>query len=135
MKPVVVTSGLFAVCLTALLGAAPSSSPVADTAMRGDRDAVRTLLKQGADVSAAQGDGMTALHWAADRGDAALAEMLVYAGANVGAVTRIGQYTPLHLASKTGSTAVVQTLLKAGADPSARATTTGVTPLHLAAAS
>ena len=33
---------------------------------------MRTLLKQGSDVNAAQGDGMTALHWAAQRGDAEL---------------------------------------------------------------
>ena len=120
--------------LSALLTAA-SSSPVADSAMRGDRDGLRDLLKQGADVGAAQGDGMTALHWAAERGDAAMADMLVYAGANVSAVTRIGQYTPLHLASRTGSRAVVAALLKAGADPSVRSTTTGVTALHLAASS
>src|SRR5437868_5512733 len=74
---------LSAVALSVVLGAVPSPSPVADAAMKGDRDAVRALLKQGADVSAAQGDGMTALHWAADRGDAATAEMLIYAGANV----------------------------------------------------
>src|SRR5438552_11001203 len=96
-----------ALCMTALLAAARSGSPVADTAMRGDRDALRDLLKQGGDVNAPQGDGMTALHWAAERGDAAMAEMLAYAGANVAAVTRIGQYTPLHLASKSGSAAVV----------------------------
>ena len=119
----------------ALVGAATSSSPVADAAMRGDRDAVRTLLKQGADVSAAQGDGMTALHHAAERGDVAMVEMLVYAGANVGATTRIGQYTPLHIASQSGSAAVVRALLKAGATATARTTTTGVTPLHLAASS
>ena len=124
-----------AVWLTALVGAAPANSPVADAAMRGDREAVRALLKQGADVSAPHGDGMTALHWAAERGDAATAEMLIYAGANVAAVTRIGQYTPLHLASEAGSAPVAQALLKAGADPSARTTNTGVTPLHLAAAS
>jgi ankyrin repeat protein len=123
------------VCMTALVGAAPGSSPVADTAMRGDRDALRALLKQGADVSAAQGDGMTALHWAAERGDAAMAQMLLYAGANVAAVTRIGQYTPLHLASKAGSAPVVQALLKAGANPASRAITTGATALHLAASS
>jgi len=127
-------TGVIALCLTALLGAAPSSSPVADAAMRGDLDAVRALLKQGADVSAGQGDGMTALHHAAVRGDAAMVEMLVYAGANVGAMTRIGQYTPLHVASQSGNAAVVQALLNAGANASARTTTTGVTPLHLAAA-
>ena len=123
-----------ALSLTALVGAAPASSPVADAAMRGDREAARTLLKQGADVGAAHGDGMTALHWAAERGDAEMAEMLLYAGANVAAVTRIGQYTPLHLASHTGSVPVVQALLKAGANVTARTTTTAVTPLHLAAA-
>src|SRR5262245_44466227 len=122
-----------ALLMSSILGAAASSSPVADSAMRGDKDALRDLLKQGADVGAAQGDGMTALHWAAERGDAAMAEMLVYAGANVAAVTRIGQYTPLQLASRSGSAAVVAALLKAGADPSARSTTTGVTALHLAA--
>jgi uncharacterized protein len=122
-----------AISLTTLLGAAPSSSPVADAAMKGDRDTVRTLLKQGADVGAAQGDGMTPLHWAAERGDAPLAEMLIYAGANVSSVTRIGQYTPLHLASRSGSVAVARALLAAGADADARATTTGATPLHMAA--
>ena len=92
------------------LGAAQSSSPLADAAMRGDKAAVSTLIKQGVDVGAAQGDGMTALHWAAERGDAEMAEMLVYAGANVSAVTRIGLYTPLHLAAKAGNAAVAKVL-------------------------
>src|SRR5438094_4707954 len=123
-----------AVVMTALLGAASTTTPVADAAMRGDRDAVRALLKQGADVGAARGDGMTALHFAADRGDLETTEMLLYAGANVAAVTRIGQYTPLHLAAQTGSAPVVRALLKGGADVSARTTTTHVTAMHLAAA-
>ena len=55
--------------LTAVVGAAPGGSSVADAAMRGDRAAVRTLLKQGADANAGRGDGMTALHFAAERGD------------------------------------------------------------------
>ena len=132
MKRRFISSVTFAIGLSALLTAA-SSSPVADAAMKGDRDALRTLLKQGADVSGAQGDGMSALHYAAERGDAEMTDMLVYAGANVSATTRIGQYTPLHLASQAGSAAVVQALVKAGANVSARTTTTGVTPLHLAA--
>jgi len=135
MKRLLGISACGALLMTAWLGAAPSSSPVADAASKGDRDAVRTLLKQGADVSAAKGDGMTALHFAADRGDVAMTEMLVYAGANVAAVTRIGHYTPLHLASRAGNAAVAQALVKAGADVSARTTTSGVTPLHLAAVS
>jgi len=133
MKRRFVSSTAIAVGLSAILAAA-SSSPVADAAMKGDRETLRALLKQGADVSGAQGDGMSALHYAAERGDVEMTEMLVYAGANVGATTRIGQYTPLHLASQSGSAAVVQALVKSGASVSARTTTTGVTPLHLAAA-
>src|SRR5262245_1538982 len=128
-------SGVLALTMTVALGAANTTAPVADSAMKGDRDGVRALLKQGADVSAAQGDGMTPLHWAAERGDAQMADMLLYAGANVTAVTRIGQYTPLHLASRSGSATVILALVKAGADVKARATTSGATPLHLAAAS
>ena len=71
--------------------------------MRGDREAVKALLKQAADVNAAQGDGMTALHWAAMNGDAELAQMLMVAGANVKATTRLGSYTPLYIASQQGN--------------------------------
>src|ERR1700755_2807750 len=90
------------VLLTTALSAAPpeSASPVADAAMRGDTAAVRTLVKQGGDVNAAQGDGMTPLHWAASHGDADLTAVLLYAGANFRATTRLGGYTPLHLASQ-----------------------------------
>jgi len=124
-----------ALLTTAWLAAAPSATPVADAAMRGDRDAVRALLKQGADVGAAHGDGMTPLHWAAEHGDVDLAAMLIYAGANVAAVTRIGEYTPLHLASRAASVPVVEVLLTAGASVAAKTAPSGVTPLHLAAAS
>jgi ankyrin repeat protein len=100
--------------------------------MAGDAAAVRKLVQQGAGVNVAQGDGMTALHWAARRGNIDMANLLLRAKANVKAVTRIGEYTPLHVASEVGSAQVVLALLKAGADPKAVATT-GVTPLHLAA--
>ena len=122
-----------ALCV-AVLAAAPSDTPVADAARGGDGNAVRTLLQQGTDVNASHGDGMSALHWAAEHGDAEMAEILVYAGANVAAVTRIGQYTPLHVASNGGHAPVVDVLLAAGGDVTATTTTSGVTPLHLAAA-
>ncbi|MGE3189550.1 MAG: ankyrin repeat domain-containing protein, partial [Vicinamibacterales bacterium] len=118
-----------AVLLSAILQA--QATPVADAAMRGDVDQVQTLLREGGDVNQAGGDGTTALHWAAMRGDRALADMLLYAGANVGATTRLGAYTPLHLASRAGATGVVDALIGAGADVSAR-TTTGATALMLA---
>ena len=124
---------VIALVMTAALGAQQAASTVADAAARGDKTAIRDLLKQGADVNAAQGDGMSALHWAAERGDAELADLLIYGGANTGAVTRIGQYTPLHLAAKTGSPAVVKALIKAGADVNAKSNPSGATPVHLAA--
>jgi len=65
-----------AVAWTAWLTAAASSSVVADAAQAGDREAVRSLLKQAADVNASQPDGMTALHWAAMRNDVELATLL-----------------------------------------------------------
>jgi len=123
-----------AAALSTLLIAAPSTTPVADAAMRGDSAAVRTLLKDAADVNAAQGDGMTALHWASMHGDAATVQMLLYAGADVNAATRLGPYTPLSLAAKYGHAAVVEALLKAGASPKI-ATGSGATALMLAAAS
>jgi ankyrin repeat protein len=128
---------LAAVVISAIAVSAqgPVNAPVADAASRGDVTAVQALLRQGVDASAAQGDGMTALHWAADRGDAAMAEMLVHAGANVSAATRLGEYTPLHLASRAGHAAVAQVLLAAGASVSAKTTPGGTTPLHLAAES
>jgi ankyrin repeat protein len=126
---------LGALAITLLLsGATPPESPVADAAMRGDVERVRSLLREGADVDAAQGDGMTALHWAAERGDVDLADVLLDAGANVAAVTRLGDYAPLHLASKRGHARVVERLLEAGADPETRTSSGGVAPLHLAAA-
>src|SRR3982750_1912071 len=93
-----------------------AESPVADAASRGDREAVKTLLKSAADVNAAQGDGMTALHWGAMNGGCDPAQMLIVAGANVKATTRLGAYTPLYLASQQGHGKVIQALIKAGGD-------------------
>jgi ankyrin repeat protein len=123
-----------ALLLSALVNAAPGTTSVADAAQRGDKDAVLALLKQAADVNGAQGDGMTALHWAAMKDDADLAQTLLYAGANVKATTRIGNYTPLILAAKSGYASVMAPLIKAGADVNGK-TANGTTPLMLAAAS
>ena len=111
---------------------APSVSPVADAAQRGDEVAVRLLLDQGADAQSAHADGMTGLHWAAQRDFVEIAELLIDAGANTDAVTRIGHHTPLHVASTNGHAEMVRVLLEAGCDATSR-TFNGTTPLHLAA--
>ena len=68
-------------------------------------------------------------------GDVDLAQMLIYAGANVRATTRLGGYTPLLSGEPATATAkMIETLLKAGADPKTT-TPSGTTPLMLAAAS
>ena len=55
-------TALFAsVIVTATAARTVPPSPVADAAMRDDITTVRRLLKDGANASAAQGDGMTAL--------------------------------------------------------------------------
>jgi ankyrin repeat protein len=125
--------GAVVLAATAAFAGSAAAQVVAEAARRNDLRAVRALLTQGADVSAALGDGMTALHWAAAHGNAELAEVLVYAGARVSAVTRLGDYTALHLASKGGHAAAVRVLLRAGADAKAQTSTGGATPLHFAA--
>ena len=116
------------------LHAASEGTRVADAAMQADVAAVRALIVAGEDVNAAQGDGMTALHWAARRGETDMVRMLIAAGANVRATTRLGNYTPLLVASETGHAAAIELLVAAGADIKGT-TAGGVTPLMLASAS
>src|SRR5687768_11319917 len=116
-----------------LLITALPPSPIADAAMKGDLATVRALIGKGANVNDAHGDGMTALHWAAERGDSAMTAVLIRAKANAGATTRIGDYTPLHIAAKGGRGSIVKALLRAGSDAKAR-TASGATALHFAAA-
>ena len=124
--------GAFAVALSVMLAAA--TAPVADAAMKRDNATARALIKDGADVNAAQGDGMTALHWAARNGDAELTQVLLFAGANVKASTRLGGYTPLLMAAQHGHAAVIASLIAGGADAKS-ANALGTTALMLAASS
>ena len=128
----VVLTGFAAACLVALVSAAAGS--VADAARRGDKDAVKQLLESGADVNVATGDGMTALHWVALNGGVDLAKMLLFAGANVRATTRLGGYTPLLMAARNGDDAMIRVLLDGGANPT-EANGNGTTALMLAAVS
>lgn len=116
-----------------MIAALRPEAPVADAAERGDVQAVVRLIEEGGDINATQGDGMSALHWAAYNADAELAELLLGHGAAVEGRTRLGSYSPLHLAARSGRSEVVELLLAAGADPGATTTSRGAQALHFAA--
>lgn len=84
-----------------------------------DEAGVRALVKQHVDVNAQQGDGSTALHWAANLDNLAIADLLIRAGARVDAANDLGS-TPLHLACTNRSSPMVDRLLEAKANANAK---------------
>ncbi len=121
--------GLLAVAAT--LGASAADAQLLQAARNGDAVGVRELLGRDADVRARQGDGATALHWAAHLDDLETAGLLITAGADVDATNDLGA-TPLWVATTAGSAAMVARLLAARGDPNI-APDTGGTPLMIAA--
>ena len=77
---------LFALaCLPALSlqAAGPGeNSTLSESVQAGDRAAVEKLIQKGANVNAADPDGMTPLAWAARGGDVKLTAVLLQAGAS-----------------------------------------------------
>jgi ankyrin repeat protein len=84
-----------------------------------DEASVRALLKQHLDVNAQQGDGASALHWAANLDNVTIADLLIRAGARVDAANDLGS-VPLHLACTNRSAAMVDRLLEAKANANAK---------------
>ncbi len=104
--------------MTSLEAACAAESPLADAAETQQSARLAELLKQSADVNAAQADGMTALHWTVLHEDVAATSLLMDAGANPNARNEYG-VTPLSLACANGHEVLVVKLLEAGADPHA----------------
>jgi ankyrin repeat protein len=113
-------------------GSAPGVALI-DAVKQQDISATRAHIAAHADVNAAEADGFTALHWAAQRNNPELLNLLIAAGANVKASSRY-HITPLYLACNNGNAAMVERLLTAGADPN-EAALEGQTALMTAAAS
>lgn len=114
----------FLLCLYAAIAASPRSAaavrpPIVEAAKSGDKVTLRALLQKGANVNAGEGDGTTALHWAAYRDDLEAVEMLLKAGAKVNSANDLGA-TPLWAAAQNGSEAIVRRLLAAGANPNSK---------------
>lgn len=74
-------------------------------------------------------NGMSPLHWAADRGNAVVLQSLIKAGADVNAIDLEGQ-TPLHYAASCGHEGVVKYLLSQNA--ALLEDHCGLTPKHVA---
>jgi ankyrin repeat protein len=110
--------------------AAPPDRRLIEASRHADLNAVRTLLKASVDPNTPEQDGTTALHWAAQQNEPAIADLLISAGANAKAANRYG-VTPIYLAAATGSGDLIRKLLKAGANPEA-ALPEGDTPLMAA---
>jgi ankyrin len=125
-------AGLIVCGLPAAVRAA-DAVPLVDATKNSDVSALRTLLKQGVNVSAATADGTTALHWASYRDNIEMADLLIRAGAKVDAANDLGA-TPLWIASTNGSSLMVRRLLQAGAHPNL-ALLLGETPLLAASRS
>ena len=80
----------FVICMATRLLAADGDPglKLTEAAEQGDLKTVSSLVQK-SDVNSAQGDGMTALHWAAYRDDLEMARVLIQAGANVNAANRL----------------------------------------------
>ncbi|MGH9783892.1 MAG: ankyrin repeat domain-containing protein [Terriglobia bacterium] len=111
------TWGAMAALLAAATVSAAADLRLVEAVKQGDRTAVRSLLAEAVDVNAPQGDGATALAWAAHRNDLEAAELLMRAGADANIANDYG-VTPLSLACTNGNAAMVAKLLEAGANPS-----------------
>ncbi len=113
-----------------LAGPARAADTLIDAVQRQDQAAVKALIAQG-DVNIRRPDGSTALQWAANRNNVAIADLLIKAGATVDLANDYG-VTPLILAAQNGSAPMIDLLLTAGAAPGL-ALPSGETPLMTAA--
>src|SRR5688572_22344058 len=121
---------LLAAAVLVTVAVAAGDGPLATAVKASNLQAVRALIKTGADVNARSGDGSSPLLWAAHRSNVEIARALVAAGAAVDVATDFG-ITPLLHASRIGDAAMVELLLQSGANPS-RSHPEGETPLMAA---
>ena len=97
----------------------------------GQLDAIKLILAHSGNINAADGNGMTALHFAAQQGNKDFIALLLDNNAQVDAESKSSD-TPLNLALDSKSPDTVQLLLEHGAKPDVRPNTTGFSPLYKA---
>ncbi|MGY8815308.1 MAG: ankyrin repeat domain-containing protein [Gammaproteobacteria bacterium] len=101
--------------------------PLMAAVQEGNHTAIKSILKNKADVNAARADGTTALAWAVYNGDSDAVDLLIASGADVNAANDYG-VTPLSLACINSYSVILGKLLNAGAEANL-AKQTGETPL------
>ncbi len=119
---------------TALLAAAGNvmaAESLVEAARADDSAAALEMIKQKADVNAAEKDGTTPLQWAVYHNDGPLIDALLRAGAKANVINDYGS-SPLSEAAIVGNVDVIGKLLKAGADPNTE-NADGQTPLMVIA--
>ncbi|XP_070570373.1 ankyrin-1-like isoform X5 [Ptychodera flava] len=114
-----------------------------EATMKGDVSGVKefsTDIKEGINVmvevdydNTSEGDKCSPIHEAAERGDAAVIQVLLDNGADVNIKTPEWGYTALHRAAQYAHNEALDVLLRNNADTEARDFKHGVTALHLAA--
>jgi ankyrin repeat protein len=109
--------GLAAATLLTLAAYAPvwAAGTLIDAAKANDSAGALALIKDKADVNAAESDGTTPLHYAVYHDDVVLVDGLLKAGAKASVANKFGS-TPLLEAAVRGNPAVIEKLVKAGAD-------------------
>ena len=112
------TSARFALLSGMLLsGAAFAEPPLVEAVKAGDETRVRSLIATDPSTVDHPGvDGSTALHWAVNQNDTALAGLLLDAHADPGVTNRYG-FAPITLAAMNGNARVLERLIDASADP------------------
>ena len=81
----------------------------------GDVEALKSALAAGADVNAADSEGVTSLMRAAETGNEEILKLLIEAGADVNAAD-CDDITSLICAAETGNEEIIKLLIEAGAD-------------------
>lgn len=99
-------------------------------AEKGYINLAKLLVKEGANINAADAYGSTALSLAAGNNQSAMVKYLISIKANVNQASAYG-YTALMEATRNGNTDIVKLLLAAGANPSAKSSF-GQTALDIA---
>ncbi|XP_072182110.1 uncharacterized protein [Diadema setosum] len=107
-------------------------TPIMIAAECGHVECVRLFISKGANCETYNGDGWTALHYAAARNQLDVVQLLLETHVPVDIPTRKEQYTPLHLAAQHGHERILRVLAKSSADLN-KQTKLGLTALRIAA--